>query len=128
MTKEKENVLTIKELEGREVLLRPTGNKVGFGNTKETIQAKIIEVAHTFATVYLCNQEQKFKITGMYLSDSVNGGYLVFANKEEFEDFLFVEDVAEKIVDNYPYKRHYEQLDRETITKIAALLGIQIEN
>ena len=125
------NTLTMKDLEGKEVFLRPTGNNVRYTDTAtKIIPAKIIKVARVYATFIRgdFNIEDKGRITGLHLDTGHNSGYLVFPDKKAVDDLLFVEDVAGKIVDNYPYKRHYEQLDRDTITKIANLLGIQTED
>lgn len=46
--------------------------------------------------------------------------------KEIIDDLLFVESTARKIANTFLYAQHYEKLDRETITKVANLLGIQI--
>ncbi len=121
------NTLTMKDLEGKEVFLRPTGNNRRPSKPKEIIPAKIIKVSRVYATFILDESwvEEKGKITGLHLDTGCNSGYLVFPDSQTVDDLLFVEDVAGKIVDNYPYKRHYEQLDRDTITKIANLLGIQ---
>ena len=77
MTEEK--TLTMKDLEGKEVFLRPTGNNRRPSKPKEIIPAKNIKMARVYAT---------FIIDGAWCD--------------------------------------YEKLDRETITKVANLLGIQI--
>ena len=120
--------ITMKELEGKEVFLRPTGNNRRPNNPNEIIQAKIINVARVYATFIrgAFNIENKGRITGLHLDTGHNSGYQVFPNKKAIDDMLFVESTARKIANSFKYAQHYEKLDRETITKIANLLGIQI--
>ncbi len=125
MTEEK--TLTMKDLEGKEVFLRPTGNNRRPSKPKEIIPAKIIKVSRIYATFILDESwvEEKGKITDLYLDTGCNSGYQVFPDKQTIDDLLFVERVVTKIIDKLRYDCDYEKLDRETITKIANRLGIQ---
>lgn len=126
MTEEK--TLTMKDLEGKEVFLRPTGNNVRHTNTAtKIIPATITKVSRVYATFIkgAFNIEHKGRINGLHLDTGCNSGYQVFPDKQEIEDLLFVERVASRIVNKFKYTRDYERLDRETITKVANLLGIQ---
>ena len=125
MTEEK--TLTMKDLEGKEVFLRPTGNNRRPSKPKEIIPAKIIKVSRVYAAFILDESwvEEKGKITGFHLDTGCNSGYQVFPDKQTVDDMLFVESTARKIANTFPYALHYEKLDRETITKVANLLGIQ---
>lgn len=122
------NTLTMKDLEGKEVFLRPTGNNRRPRNPKEIIPAKIIKVSRFYATFILDESwvEEKGKITGLYLNTGCNSGYQVFPDKQPVDDLLFIESTARKIVNKFQYERDYEKLDRETITKVANLLGIEL--
>lgn len=123
------NALTMKDLEGKEVFLRPTGNKVRYTDTAtKIIPATITKVARVYATFIRgdFNIEDKGKITGLHLDTGCNTGYQVFPNRQSVDDILFVEMVARKIVNSFQYVRDYEKLDRGTITKVAVLLGIEI--
>ncbi len=130
MTQEK--TLTMKDFEGKKVFLRPTGNTVNKMNPNKIIAAKIVNVARVYATVDILDESpipimyRKFKINGIHLSNSPNSGYQVFSNKQEIDDLLFIENTARKIVNSFQYARDYKKLDRETITQVANLLGIQI--
>lgn len=119
--------ITMKDLEGKEVFLRPTGNNVNRYTQNKIISAKIVKVARVYAT-FIKNSgiECKGLINGLHLDIGDNSGYQVFANKQAIDDLLFVESTARKIVNKFQYTRDYEKLDRETITKIANLLRIQI--
>ena len=122
------NTLTMKDLEGKEVFLRPTGNNIRPGNPKEIIPAKIIKVSRVYATFIIDESwvEEKGKITGLYLNTGCNSGYQVFLDKQAVDDLLFIESTARKIVNKFQYARDYEKLDREIITKVANLLGIEL--
>ena len=123
------NTLTMKDLEGKEVFLRPTGNNVRYTDTAtKIIPATITKVARVYATFIRgdFNIEDKGKITGLHLDTGCNTGYQVFPNRQSVDDILFVEMVARKIVNSFQYVRDYEKLDRGTITKVAVLLGIEI--
>ena len=126
MTKEK--TLTMKDLEGKEVFLRPTGNNRRPSNPKEIIAAKIVKVARVYATFIRgdFHIEDKGRVNGLHLDTGYNSGYQVFPDKQAIDDMLFVESTARKIANTFPYAQHYEKLDREAITKVANLLGIQI--
>ena len=123
------NTLTMKDLEGKKVYLRPTGNNVRYTDTAtKIIPAKIIKVSRVYASFikgdfYI---EEKGRITGLHLDTGHNSGYQVFPDKKAIDDLLFVESTARKIANSFQYAQHYEKLDRETITKVANLLGIQI--
>ena len=122
------NTLTMKDLEGKEVYLRPTGNNVRYTDTAtKIIPAKIIKVSRIYATFILDESwvEEKGKITDLHLDTGCNSGYQVFPDKQTIDDLLFVERVVTKIIDKLRYDCDYEKLDRETITKIANRLGIQ---
>ena len=122
------NALTMKDLEGKEVFLRPTGNNVRYTDTAtKIIPATITKVSRVYATFIIDESwEEKGKIAGLHLDTGCNSGYQVFPDKQEIDDLLFVERVARKIVNKFQYTSAYERLDRETITKVANLLGIQI--
>ena len=122
------NTLTMKDLEGKEVFLRPTGNNRRPRNPKEMIIAKIIKVARVYATFILDGSwvEEKGRINGLHIDTGCNSGYQVFHNKQALDDLLFIESTARKIVNKFQYASDYEKLDRGTITKVALLLGIEI--
>ena len=119
--------ITMKDLEGKEVFLRPTGNNIKRSKPNEIIQAKIIKVSRIYATFRIGDFriEDKGRINGLHIDTGCNSGYQVFQDKQTIDDLLFVERVAGRITNKFKYPSDYEKLDRETITKIANLLGIQ---
>ena len=123
------NTLTMKDLEGKKVYLRPTGNNVRYTDTAtKIIPATITKVSRVYATFIRgdFNIEDKGRITGLHLDTGHNSGYQVFPNRQSVDDILFVEMVARKIANKFQYASDYEKLDRGTITKVAVLLGIEI--
>ncbi len=120
--------ITMKDLEGKEVFLRPTGNNVDRMNPNKIISAKIVKVARVYATFIIDKawRESKGLVNGLHLDTGCNNGYQVFPDKKAIDDLLFMESTARKIANRFQYAKHYEKLDRETITKVASLLGIQI--
>lgn len=121
--------ITMKDLVGKEVFLRPTGNNIRPGNPKEIIPAKIIKMARVYATfikIGAFNIEHKGLVNGLHLDTGHNSGYQVFPDKKAIDDMFFIESTARKIFNKFRYKSDYEKLDRDTITKVASLLGIQI--
>ena len=123
------NTLTMKDLEGKEVFLRPTGNNVRYTDTAtKIIPATITKVSRVYATFIRgdFNIEDKGRISGLHLDTGCNSGYQVFPSKQEVDNMFFVERVASRIVNKFKYISDYEKLDKEIITKVANLLGIQI--
>ena len=119
--------ITMKDLEGKEIFLMPTGNNVYRHGPNKVISAKLVKVARVYATfIKKSGIECKGLINGLHLDTGHNSGYQVFQNKQEIDDLLFVESTARKIANTFPYAKHYEKLDRDTITKVAVLLGIDI--
>ena len=125
---EEKSNLTMKDLEGKQVFLRPTGNNRRPGNPKEIIPAKIIKMARVYATFIIDKawSESKGLVNGLHLDTGCNSGYQVFPDKQTIDDLLFAEMVAGRIINKFKYRSDYEKLDRETITKVASLLGIKI--
>ncbi len=119
--------ITMKDLVGKEVFLRPTGNNGYSGNKNKIISAKIVKVARVYAT-FIKNSgiECKGLVNGLHLDTGHNSGYQVFPDKKAIDDMLFIESTARKIFNKFQYPSDYEKLDRETITKVASMLGIQI--
>ena len=122
------NTLTMKDLEGKEVFLRPTGNNRRPSNPTKLIITKIIKVARVYVTFIRGDLriKDKGRINGLHIDTGHNSGYQVFPDRQAADDLLFVESTARKIANTFPYAQHYEKLDRETITKVALLLGIEI--
>ena len=117
----------MKDLVGKEVFLRPTGNNVDRRNKNKIISAKIVKVARVYAT-FIKNSgiECKGLVNGLHLDTGHNSGYQVFQDKKAIDDMFFIESTARKIANSFQYAQHYEKLDIDTITKVALLLGIEM--
>jgi hypothetical protein len=117
----------MKELEGKNVFLRPTGNNARYHSGKILI-ATINKVARVYATITLdgWSREEKFRINGNHLDNGHNGGYRVYASEKEVADEIFIEEAAGKISDKFRYRSDYTTLDRDTIIKVAELLKVEL--
>jgi hypothetical protein len=115
----------MKELEGKTVYLRPTGNNCGRHSPKY-VEAVINKVAKVNVTYTIYMWPEKARYDGMHLDNGHNGGWDVYENLQEIKDELFVNDISDLIAKEYPYSRSYRKLDRKTITAVAKLLGIKL--
>lgn len=115
----------MKELEGKTVYLRQTGNNARRG-LPDFVQATINKVSRVFVTFTIEGGgiEKKYRAEGRHLESGYNEGYTVFATREEIEDTLEVERLASAITDKFRYAADYRRLDKDTITAVAKLLGI----
>ena len=121
--------ITMKDLEGKDVFLRPTGNNRRPSNQKEIIAAKIIKVARVYVTFIRGDLriEDKGRINGLHIDTGHNSGYQVFPDRQAADDLILIESTAKKIVNKFQYARDYEKLDIETIKNVAQLLGVDTE-
>jgi hypothetical protein len=118
-----------KELTGKTIYLRPTGN-LARGKGNDIYTAKVDKVARVFITITLEGQSNsdklRFNDRDNRLDAGWNSGYVFFTSKEEVKDKVRVENVAKAIANQYQYQRDYCRLNRDTIEKVAELLGIEI--
>ena len=115
----------MKELEGKTVYLRPTGNNARRG-APAFVPATINKVARVFVTLTLDGHscQKKYRAHGRRLESEHNAGYIVFASVDEIEDELEVERLASAITDKFRYAADYRRLDKETIVGVAKILGV----
>ena len=120
----------MKHLEGKTVFLRPTGNLERRG-TGQILEAKLVKVARVNVTIRFGNGRiEKLRFIGkdsMELDNGNNGGYAVYPDRETIIDMLFIKKAACKIHAAYCYRHNYQALDRDTIIKVAELLGVDIK-
>jgi len=117
----------MKELEGKAVFLKPTGNNIR--TYRERIQeAQIVKVNRTTVEVLHdgWSETLKYRFTGNHLDDRQNGGFDVYLTREELEDEYFVIDSAQKITEKFRYASDYAKLSRDKITQIASILGVEL--
>lgn len=83
--KELSRMITLKELEGKEVYFMPTGNYARRGG--ENIRGKILKVAKVNCTIQLEGRcETKLRFRGKHLTNDHNCGYTVFESLQAIED------------------------------------------
>jgi len=119
----------MKELEGKEVYLRPTGNNARRHDKNKTIKAKVIKVARVFITIVIDNHyhEQKLRINGKSINNDHNGGYVVYESEKELSDYYESSDVASKIARKYRYESDYKCIGLEKLKAIASILDIPLK-
>ena len=116
---------TLKELEGKEVYLRPTGNNSNKYSPK-IIKATIVKVARVNVEFLIdgCKNTYKYKFNGMRIESGHNSGYVVYESAEALDNYLMVKDIARKITDSYRYQSDFERLSIDKITAIAEILEV----
>ncbi len=117
-----------KELEGKVVYLRPTGNRKS--RTRDDIyKATVDKVARVFVTITVFNQwseKFRFESDSNRIIDDHNGGYIVYDSLQEVTDTLRIEILADKISGKFRYSHHFQALTLDVIEKVAKLLGIKV--
>lgn len=119
----------MKELEGKTVFLKPTGNNVRRSAPNRIQLAKIVKVNRKTVDVLFDTWTETRRLTireGRYLDSGCNGGYVVYLSKQEIEDELFVMEAAQKICNKYRWPSDFCKLSKDQITKIAEILGVEI--
>ena len=115
----------MKELEGKEVYLRPTGNNARRGS-KRFEKALIVKVARVFVTFKIEGHhwETKYRFDGRNLESGHNSGYVVYANRQELEDYYETQELASKISEKYRYQRDYMQVELSKLRQVAEVLDV----
>ena len=118
----------MKELEGKEVFLKPTGNNARRcdGGKDKYKKATIIKAARVNVTVRLEGYgfDQKFRYDGNRLQSDCNSGYIVFTSEQDIKDNNEVLRLSEIILSEYRYSSRWHSLGLEKIKKIAEILGL----
>ena len=117
----------MKELEGKEVYLRPTGNNVRHFRHDKYVKATILKVARVFVTFKLEGSwhEDRYRFKGRSLNGECNSGYIVYADEKELKDYYEACAIAKQITDKYRYSSDYEKLDVIKLRQISEILGVQ---
>lgn len=119
----------MKEFEGKEVYLRPTGNNTRRGNT-DILKVKIVKVARVY--IYFVRDgfrhESKCRFNGNVFEDGCNSGYVMYPTMEALEDYYEAHKLGRSITDKYRYQTDYAKVELSKLRQIAELLGISKEN
>lgn len=117
----------MKELEGKDVYLIPTGNNVRRRNTSVYEKAKIVKVARVNVTFRFYDSliDHKYRYEGNRLTvEDYNAGYIVFSSKREIDNYFLAKELAGKIYRKYKFPETWERVGAEKLKQIAELLGL----
>lgn len=116
----------MKELEGKEVFLVPTGNNVRRGDgSRQYLKGYIVKVAKVNCTFIVGGpkgREQVHKYSGNILDSGFNSGYKVYATEQEILDIYELSALAKRIYERTKYPHLLEAFGIEKLRKIAAIL------
>lgn len=121
----------LKELEGKVVYLRPTGNNARGGRGKEAVVATVVKVARVnvtleFNTGEYYTRQEKIKFDGNSLDNGHNGGYVVYKTMQEFDDYFKVTRLGNAIHSEYPHGSYFERVSLIDLELVARVLGVDI--
>ncbi len=117
----------MKELEGKDVYLIPTGNNARRRDTGFYEKAKIIKVARVNVIFRIdgYQSDDKYRYEGNRLTaGDYNAGYIVFPTKSEMDDYFLAKELAGKIYRKYKFQETWERVGVEKLKQIAELLGL----
>jgi len=118
----------VKELEGREVYLYPTGN-----NARGKISIKkalIVKVARVNVTYLLDGWARSIKerYQGFYIDSGCNSGYRVYESMKQIDDLMLSRDIAKSLSRKLNYSSDFERLGLEKLKLISDIVGIDFDN
>lgn len=115
----------MKELEGKTVYLRPTGNNVRRG-TQEVQKAFVVKVAKVNVTFILngMSKEFKYRFDGRTLKGEYGFGYVVYESAQELSDYYEAQDLAKAISEKYQYHSDYATLSLDKLKQVVELLEV----
>lgn len=125
----------MKELEGKRVLLRPTGNNVPRGKNSGNgcRWADVIKVARVNVTVKFEKgfREEMFRISeygNRRIGSDCNAGWIIFDSEEAYLEQRKKERLACQISEHLRYSKVLEDMALEKVEKIAVLLEIDSQS
>ncbi len=124
----------MKELQGKEVYLIPTGNyarrmKFQSEGFPGYLKATVIKVARVNITLKIDNgykYEEEFRYEDTSLSTGHNAGYNLYKSLQELEDHLLSQKIAQTIFSEYRYNRDWQEVGADNLKKIAEILGLEV--
>lgn len=123
----------MKEFEGKEVYLRPTGNNVplrsqyGDGCRWGTVvKVNKVNVTVQFADWHHTRKLRISENGGRRLDDNCNAGWIVYEDRVAYLNDLHKENIARRISEQFSYTSRLEQIGLEKLERIASILGLVI--
>ena len=125
--------MNLKDFEGKDVWLWPTGNhsrRYGSSRNKPVKemcrQAKIVKVARVNVTVLFEDGfEKKLRISGFnktHLADGDNAGYCVFESEQAVDDHQEMLNLASQLNSKLNYEHNFQALGLEKLRKIKEIV------
>lgn len=112
---------------GETVYLLPTGNNQRYHQDK-IIEATITKVGRVFVTITRASIEDKYRISswgyGRHLEDGYNGGWHVFTNLEELNQFKQSPLLITQIVERLRSVNALPPIEYSTLVEINKLLEL----
>jgi len=118
----------MKELEGKEVYLRPTGNNARRGGPLFE-KAIVVKVARVFVTLKIAGScfDNKYRFvdgTGANtLESGNNSGYVIYETETDLNEFYEADDLAKRIADKCRYSHTLSKVEIGKLRQIAELLN-----
>lgn len=123
--------LNIKDLEGKEVFLQPSGNNIRRHNHAPK-KAVVVSVAKVNIDVLFEGHDrvQKYRVAvhgdgRTHISNDGNSGYYVYENESALKNRLFNESLSLKLISFS--KDDWANCDAEVMRQIASLLKLDVE-
>ena len=120
----------MKELEGKEVYLRPEGSNRHTHSSK-IIKATILKVARVNVTFKIEGSgfEQKLRIDNsdkyrIYTKDWSSNGYTVYKNKAAIDEHYEIIGLSSRISKSYRYEMDYARIGVEKLRQVAKILNV----
>lgn len=108
----------MKEFEGKDVFLRPTGNNAR-RNSEKIIKANIIKVAKVNTTFSMdgWRHEEKLRYRGNELYSEHNSGYVVYGSEKDINDYYLLCKLSVEVSDKLRYLINTRNLGLDKVKK-----------
>lgn len=118
----------MKNLQGKTVYLRPTGNNAGRGS-KKMQEATLLKVAKVFVTLVFAgsNYERRMRFSGFTLNEGCNSGYEVYEKEQDLLDYYESTELASAISDRCRYRPWMTDVSLKNLRTIANIIGVYKE-
>ena len=117
----------MKELEGKTVWLRPTGNNAR--RQAKDLKATVLNVARVNVTIQKegYQYDEKLRYNGRLLSEGCNSGYQVYETLEDLYDWRRSALLEDKIAKFFRHTTRLTDLGLIKLERIAELLGVEVD-
>jgi len=113
-----------KNLEGKTVWLRPTGNNLRMNRSTRTAVVEKVRRDHVLLLIHDRSIRYSIHPANPMELFANNAGYVVYETEQALTDYYRVAEIAKMIRQNYLYQEQWEELQRHQIESIAKILGL----